>query len=127
MQLIFFLIVYPILWLISILPFRVLYALSDFVYLILYYIVGYRKDTVRNNISLAFPHLSEKERLKIEKGSYRHMCDMFLEMIKTTTISKKEMEKRFKFTNLQTYLDLEKKGKSIAMLCAHYASYEWVI
>lgn len=55
------------------------------------------------------------------------MCDMFLEMIKTMTISRKEIEKRYKFTNLDTYKDLEKKQKSIALLCAHYASYEWVI
>lgn len=55
------------------------------------------------------------------------MCDMFLEMIKTISISKTEMEKRYTFKNLDVYLDLEKKQKSIALLCAHYASYEWAI
>ncbi|VXB96052.1 Lipid A biosynthesis acyltransferase (fragment) [Flavobacterium sp. 9AF] len=55
------------------------------------------------------------------------MCDMFLEMIKTMSISKKEIQKRFKITNLDVYLELEKKDKSIALLCSHYASYEWVI
>lgn len=48
-------------------------------------------------------------------------------MIKTTSISEKEMNKRFVFTNLDLYLDLEKQQKSIALMCAHYASYEWVI
>jgi KDO2-lipid IV(A) lauroyltransferase len=48
-------------------------------------------------------------------------------MIKTMSITRKEMEKRYVFTNLDVYLDLEKKGKSIAILCAHYASYEWTI
>jgi len=48
-------------------------------------------------------------------------------MIKTMTISRKEMEKRFVFKNLDLYLELEKKGKSIALLCAHYASYEWAV
>jgi KDO2-lipid IV(A) lauroyltransferase len=127
MQLIVYLILYPILWLISVMPFRLLYLFSDFVYLLLYRIIGYRKKTVRANLKLALPHLSDKERLVIEKKSYHHLCDMFLEMIKTFSISKAEIEKRFTFTNFDVYHDLEKKQKSIALLCAHYASYEWVV
>jgi KDO2-lipid IV(A) lauroyltransferase len=52
---------------------------------------------------------------------------MFLEMIKTMSITEAEINDRFRTDNLDTYLDLEKKGKSIALMCAHYASYEWVI
>ena len=127
MQFLIYLLVYPILWLISILPFPVLYLFSDFVYFLVYYVIGYRKKTVRKNIALALPHLSEQERLIIEKKSFHHLCDMFLEMIKTMSISEKEINKRFSYTNLDVYLDLEKKGKSIALMCAHYASYEWVL
>lgn len=127
MQLFVYLLLYPILWIISILPFRILYLFSDVVYFFVYPIIGYRKKTVRANLALALPHLSDKERLRIEKKFYSHMCDMFLEMIKTISISKTEMEKRYTFKNLDVYLDLEKKQKSIALLCAHYASYEWAI
>jgi KDO2-lipid IV(A) lauroyltransferase len=127
MQLVFFILLYPIIWFISILPFRILYVLSDCVYILIYYIIGYRKKVVRGNITLALPHLSEKERLQIEKKSYRHLCDMFLEMIKTMTISVKEIEKRFVFTNLEMYQEMEKKNKSIAVMIAHYACYEWTI
>ena len=127
MQLLIYLLLYPILWLISILPFRLLYVFSDAVYLLVYYIIGYRKNTVRNNLAMALPHLSDKERLNIEKKFYSHMCDMFLEMVKTISISQAEIEKRYSFTNLDIYLDLEKKQKSIALLCAHYASYEWAV
>lgn len=127
MQLLAYILFYPILYLVSKLPFRLLYIFSDFVYLIVYYIVGYRKKAVRDNLKLTFPHLSEKERRVIEKKSFKHLCDMFLETIKTMSISVKEIEKRFVINNLQTYLDLENKNKSIALMCAHYASYEWVI
>ena len=127
MQLLLYIIVYPILWFISILPFRLLYFFSDCVFVVIYHIIGYRKKTVRENLQLALPHLSNNERLLIEKKSYRHLCDMFLEMIKTMTISREEMEKRFKFTNIDLYRDFEKKEKSIAIMVAHYASYEWVI
>lgn len=127
MQFILFVVLYPILWLISILPFRLLYLLSDFICLIVYRVVRYRRNVVRNNLRLAFPNLSSAERLKIERKFYSHMCDMFLEMIKTMTISDKEINKRFAYTNLDLYLELENREKSIAVLCAHYASYEWVI
>jgi KDO2-lipid IV(A) lauroyltransferase len=127
MQLITYLFLYPIVWLISILPFRLLYILSDIIYVIIYYVIGYRKKTVRENIALALPKLSEKERIRIEKKSFQHLCDMFLEMIKTMSLSDKEINSRFVFTNLDVYTELEKKDKSIALLCAHYASYEWVV
>ena len=127
MQLVVFILVYPLIWFISILPFRILYVFSDMVYVLVYHVIGYRKKVVRKNIAMTLPHLSEKERLNIEKKSYHHLCDMFLEMMKTMTISKKEMNKRFVFTNLELYKALEKKQKSIALMIAHYATYEWVI
>lgn len=127
MQLLFYIILYPILWIVSILPFRLLYIFSDFVCFIVYRLIGYRKKIVRENLALALPHLSDKERKEIEIKFYHYMCDMFLEMIKTRSISKKEIQKRYKFTNMDLYLEMEKKGKSIALLCAHYASYEWAI
>jgi KDO2-lipid IV(A) lauroyltransferase len=127
MQLLIYLITYPILLIISILPFRILYILSDFVYFFVYHVFGYRKKVVRKNLALALPHLSAKEQLVIEKKSYRHLCDMFLEMVKTMGISNKEINKRFVFKNLELYKSLEKEGKSIALMCSHYASYEWVV
>ena len=127
MQLVVFILVYPLIWFISILPFRILYVFSDMVYVLVYHVIGYRKKVVRKNIAMTLPHLSEKERLNIEKKSYHHLCDMFLEMMKTMTISEKEMNKRFVFTNLELYTALEKKQKSIAVMIAHYATYEWVI
>ena len=127
MQLVVFILVYPLIWFVSILPFRILYVFSDMVYVLVYHVIGYRKKVVRKNIAMTLPHLSEKERLHIEKKSYHHLCDMFLEMMKTMTISEKEMNKRFVFTNLELYTALEKKQKSIAVMIAHYATYEWVI
>lgn len=127
MQLLLYVLLYPLLWLISKLPFAALYRLSDLCYVIVYHLIGYRKKTVRDNLALALPHLSPAERLSIEKKSYRHLCDMFLEMIKTISITRKEIDERFVFTNMHVYLDLEKQQKSIALMAAHYASYEWVI
>lgn len=127
MQFLAYLLIYPIIWFISILPFKLLYLFSDLLYVVFYYIVKYRRKTVRKHLEMALPHLSEKERLEVEKKSYKHQCDMFLEMIKTLNISRKEMERRFVFTNLEIYKELEAKQKSVAIMFAHYASYEWAV
>ncbi|WP_196888813.1 lysophospholipid acyltransferase family protein [Aureivirga sp. CE67] len=126
MQLIVFIIVYPIIWLISILPFPLLYLFSDFLFFLLYHVIGYRKKVVYNNIKLAFPEKSHEELKKIEKKFYSHFVDVFLEMMKTFTISGEEINKRYKFTNLELLKDLEKKNKSIIVMGSHYANWEWM-
>lgn len=127
MNFIVYIIAYPILWLISKLPFSVFYIFSDFFFVLLYHVVGYRRKAVRNNIRITMPHLSDKEVLAVEKESYKHLCDIFLEMIKTMTISEKELKKRFTFTNIDDILQIEKEGKSVMLFCAHYANWEWLI
>ena len=127
MQLLIFILTFPFLWIISILPFRFFYWFSDFIYLIVYHIIGYHKKTVKYNLALALPHLSSEERLVIEKKSYHHLCDMFLEMIKTMTISSAEMNRRFVVTNIELVKEYERKGKSAILLASHYASWEWLL
>ncbi|RZJ50256.1 MAG: lipid A biosynthesis acyltransferase [Flavobacterium sp.] len=127
MQFIVYILAYPLLWLISILPFRIFYLFSDCVYFLVYYVLRYRRKVVRENIALTLPHLSKEERKTIEKKFYQHMCDMFLEMIKTMSISSEEMEKRFHVTNIDLVLDYAKKKKSVILVASHYASYEWLL
>lgn len=127
MQFLVFILTFPFLWIISILPFRVFYWFSDFIYLIVYHIIGYRKKTVKYNLALALPHLSSEERLVIEKKSYHHLCDLFMEMIKTMTISSAEMNRRFVVTNIELVKEFENKGKSAILLASHYASWEWLL
>ena len=127
MQLIAFILIYPILWLISLLPFRFLYALSDAVCFILYRLVGYRKHVVKSNLRLVFPEKNDAEINSITKKFYSHLCDLFLEMIKTLSISKSELKARFKVKNIDTLLELEKENTSVVLLYGHYASYEWSI
>ncbi len=127
MQFLIYSISFPFLWIISKLPFRLFYWFSDCIYILVYYIIGYRKKIVRNNIFIALPHVSEEKRLVIEKKFYHHMCDMFLEMIKTMSISSEEMKERFKITNIELLKEYEQKNKSIILLAAHYASWEWLL
>lgn len=126
MQRLVFWLVYPLLWFLSILPFKLFYLFSDFVFVVVYYLVRYRRKTVTENLQLVFPQKSSEEIKRIRKKFYRHMVDMFLEMIKSISISNEELKKRFAFTNLDEVRKLQEMNKSIIIACGHYASYEWL-
>ena len=126
MQLVIYVLLYPILYLISILPFRILYAFSDFLYLIIYRVFGYRKKVVIDNLKLVYPDKSEKELKHITKLFYHHLCDMMVESIKSITISAETMRAHFTFKNIELIKELETKNRSIVLMCAHYGSWEWI-
>ena len=109
------------------LPFRVLYFFSDIIYYLLYYVIGYRKKVVFGNLRLAFPNKSEKEITTIAKKFYHHFVDVFgVEMIKSFTMPKQEMVKRYKGINLELFDKLHDEGKSSIIVGAHYANWEWI-
>ncbi len=125
MQLLIYRLVYPIILGISILPWRVFYFFSTCIYLFVYHILRYRRKTVTENLKLAFPEKSDKEIKSIRKLFYKHMCDMFLEMTKSLTISREELIKRYKVVNLEEFHEYERKNKNIITLMGHYGSFEW--
>jgi len=125
MQLLVFIVVYPWLWVISRLPFFIIYRISDVLFCLIYYIVRYRRKVVQENLRLVFPSKDVKALKRIEKDFYRHMCDMFLEMIKTMGISKAEMLKRFRCENIELLQQYEANGQSTIVMFPHYASWEW--
>lgn len=126
MQRLAFYIVYPLLKLISILPFKLLYLLSDIVFVLMYTIFGYRKKVVRANLKLAFPEKTTKERNKIMRAFYRHLCDLIFEAIKSMHISEEKLKKRFKFENIEMIRGIENQNKSIVLMLSHYGNWEWI-
>lgn len=117
--------VYPIIWFLSLLPLRVLYIISDFLFLVNYYLIGYRKKVVKENLELAFPNKTEKEILAIRKKFFRHFTDLMVESIRFYSISEKEMKKRYKCINPEVLSDLTKKGESIILTGSHQGNWEW--
>ncbi len=124
MQFVVFILVYPILWFVSVLPYSVFYFLSDVIFFITYYIVQYRKKVVYNNLKLVFPQKDDKELIYIQRKFYKHMIDMFMEMVKTMSLSKEEVKKRYDVVNIEVLREIEKE-KSILIVCSHYANWEW--
>ena len=126
MQLLVYILVYPIIWIISIIPTRLLYVISDLLYVLVYYIIGYRKKTVQTNLALCFPEKSKEDINSISKKFYHHFCDMILESIKSVSISEAELKRRFIPTNIEEIRAIENMNKSMILVMGHYASWEWI-
>jgi len=116
-------IIYGLLYLLSLLPFRVIYILSDFFYLLVYYVIKYRRGVVDNNLAVAFPEKTVEERKKIAKRFYKNFTDNFIESIKLLSISKKELNKRFT-ANFEVVNDLYASGKSVQLHLGHQFNWE---
>jgi len=126
MQFLAFALIYPLLWGLSKLPFKGIYVISDIAYTILYHGIGYRKKTVQKNLKLAFPEYTAVKLKTIEKQFYHHLCDLFLEMIKSISISEKQLRQRMVFTNPDVMRQFEDRDQNAIIIMGHYASYEWL-
>ncbi len=116
----------PLLYFFSILPMKVLYFVSDYlIFPLLYKVIGYRKKVVAENLRNSFPEKSEAQRLKIEADFYHHLSDLFVEIIKGFTISKKELSKRVLTDKNLILVDLYNAGKNVILTVGHYGNYEW--
>lgn len=125
MKRILFYLVYSFLWLITLLPLPLLYLLSDFIYLILYYLVGYRKKTVYLNLMHSLPEKTPKQIRYIARKFYHHLCDYFIESVYLIHMSEKENARRISYKNAEFLQDYYEQGKSIILLVSHYGNWEW--
>ena len=118
---------YSLLYALSLLPFPLLYALSDFVCFILFRVFGYRKNVVLTNLRKSFPEKSPAEIERLARRFYSYLCDLFLEMFKTLSISKESMLRHCQMSPeaLQLFRELGEEGKSLILVCGHYGNWEW--
>jgi len=121
-----FYIFYGLNWVVTLLPLPVLYVFSDFLYLVLYYFIGYRRRVVAENLRNSFPEKNDKELKAIEKKFYRHLADVMIEILKLTHMSKEESLKRMKITNLELIERLYAEGRDIVAVIGHYNNWEWL-
>lgn len=119
-SLLYYLVIIPI----SLLPFPLLYGLSDFLFILFYYVLGYRKKIVLGNIQRSFPEKSHDEHLEIAKKFYQHFCDLILESLKTFTISEKEVLKRVTCKNPEVINKYYDRKQSVILAGGHYNNWE---
>jgi Kdo2-lipid IVA lauroyltransferase/acyltransferase len=119
-RILFYMVLKPL----SYLSLRILYLLSDFLYMVLYKILKYRQKVVRTNLLNSFPGKSKKEIIKIEQGFYSHFCDLIVESIRLFSISEKELLERSKFLNPEIMNQFYDKGVSLILVAGHYNNWE---
>lgn len=117
-------IVYTFFYLMSLLPLRVLYFISDGIYGILYYIVRYRREVVMNNLLIAFPEKSEEERTAIAKSFYHKLIDSMIESLKLLSASDAFFEKRFR-GNWEVVEQFYQNGRSVQLHLGHNFNWDW--
>jgi len=109
----------------SLLPMVVLYRVSDLLYLLVYYLVPYRKRVIQENLKNAFPKKSSEEIHQLTQLYYRHFADLILESIKAFSISEAEILKRMHCVNPEIFLPYVEKNQNVLVGGGHYNNYEW--
>ena len=112
-------------WLISLIPLRVLYGLSYFLYALAYHVIGYRKKVTLTNLRNSFPNKSEGEICDIAKRFYLHLCDVFIESIYLLSATEKQMKRRFRLMDNPLVTENYQNGKDMIMATNHYGNWEW--
>jgi KDO2-lipid IV(A) lauroyltransferase len=115
-----------ILYFISKLPLKILYIFSDIIFFLNYYIVGYRKSVITQNITNSFPEKSEKEIEEIRKKFYLNFSDYLVETVKSFSISETEARVRMQHINQELFYEAQKEGKNIILLAGHVFNWEWI-
>ena len=121
-------ILFAFLYLLSLLPLRLLYVVSDILFFPLFHWIKYRRKVVEKNLTECFPEKSPSEILKIEKDFYHFLCDYVVEVIKLFSISHEEMRRRMEFVGLdEVRANMEREGKKFCLLyLGHYCNWEYV-
>lgn len=110
----------------SLLPLQLLYVLANGAYILLYYVFGYRRKVVRENLINSFPEKPISEIKTIEKRYYKFLASLVFEIIKMRSISKTQLNKRVKFKNTDLVEVYLKNKESVLFCSSHYGNYEWV-
>ncbi len=124
-QKIIFYLLLGVIALMRITPFFIIYIISDFMYIILYHIVSYRKDVVISNLEKVFTDKSSEEIKTISKQFYKNLADIFVESVKGFAMNEKQMQKRFKTENPEVANKYFEQNKDVIALGSHYANWEW--
>lgn len=116
---------YSLLFLLSLLPDRLLYLIGDGFYLFVYYIVGYRKKVVFSNLLIAFPDKTPDERTRIAKEFYHQFINTMIETILLISMSNRRFDERVT-SNAEVLNKYINSGKNVQLHTAHFFNWEMI-
>lgn len=127
MKFIVYIITISFLRFLAILPKKILYLISDFLFFLLFYLVKYRISVVRENLKKAFPEKTAEELKRIRKSFYKNLADVIIENAVIQFYPKKRLEKMFSFSNDEIMNDYYETGRHIVLITGHYNNWEWAL
>jgi KDO2-lipid IV(A) lauroyltransferase len=116
--------IYGLLYLLSLIPFFIIYRISDFVYFLLYHVFGYRKKVVMQNLDIAFPEKSLAEKEIIARQFYKNLVDTFIETIKMLSMTPAQLGKRALMDTTELN-QLAAEGRNIQLHSGHQMNWEY--
>ena len=120
-----FAVIRVLIFLFGLIPFRVIYGLSDVIFILVFHLIRYRKRIVFKNLRNAFPEKPDVEIDRIARQFYHHFCDVIVESIKSFSMSEETAVGRYKFVNPEVINQFYDQGKSIICIAGHYNNWEW--
>ena len=105
-----------------------MYILSDILYLVVYWLVGYRRRVVRDNLAACFPEKDERERRRLERHYYRYLCDLLMEGVYNVFFATPPyLKQHYRITNRQLVDRYYEQGKTVVLASAHYGNWEYMV
>lgn len=126
MKLLGYILAYSLVWLLHLLPARLLYLFSDLLYLVMFFLAGYRRNVVLENISRAFPEYGRKEVKRTARRFYRHLCDLILESAVAFFYSRERIMKHIHYRNPELLEKLYGTKNQVIAVTAHYGNWEYL-
>lgn len=123
MRFLFYLIFYPL----SMLPLVLLYTLAAPFYLIMAFLLRYRRKVIDKNLSNSFPELTLKQIIRLRNRYYWHLTQLGIEMLKMLSLSRKNVMKRYHCSNPELVNKFFDEGKSVILMSSHYNNWEWMV
>ena len=123
MRLIFYLLFYPL----SLLPLWLLYGIAYLFYLVIHYVVRYRRNIITQNLEKSFPEKSKREIASLRRKYYLHLSQIAAEMLKMLTLSRHQVMRRYRCENPEIVNQFFEQGKSVILMSSHYNDWEWMI
>ena len=122
-RLLYHVIVYPL----SLLPLACLMGFRPLVYLVLRFVMKYRKKIIQSNLQRSFPEHTQAEIKAKTKAFYLHLSAVLLESVKNLSMSQGSLKKRLEFTNPHLLQEALGRGQHVILVGGHYGNWEWLI
>lgn len=112
---------------VSIAPFWLLHRFSDVAFVLVFYVLRYRRRVVLENLQRSFPNKTIDEIKKIERQFYRHLCDLIFETIKVASLTHEELRDRCRLQTPDEYARVRASGRPVIGISSHLGNWEWLV